>query len=124
MKIFEGKNFLVVEDDEMLREIIRDMFESRGAKVTEAINGVVAFTLVLANRYDVVVSDVRMPGGDGITLAKKISELTSHKPLMFICSGFNDLSAERAHELQILKVFEKPFEAEYLIKEIAARLHV
>jgi CheY-like chemotaxis protein len=119
MNLFEGKKFLVVEDDEMLREIFSDLFTSQGAHVSEANNGVVAFSLIQANQFDVVFSDVRMPGGDGITLTKNILELTGHKPLVFICSGYNELSAEQARGLQIVKVFDKPFNSSKLVKDIA-----
>jgi CheY-like chemotaxis protein len=122
LKILEGLNFLVVEDDEMLRHLLREIFEENGARVTEAKNGVIAFSLVQTNRFDVVLSDVRMPDGDGLTLAKRISELVGDKPAVFICSGFNDLTAESAQQLNILKVFEKPFEQKTMIDEIYRRL--
>lgn len=122
MKILEGLNFLVVEDDEMLRQVLREIFEQNGAHVTEAKNGVLAFSLVQTIRFDVVLSDVRMPGGDGLTLAKRISELVGDKPAVFICSGFSDLTAASAQQLNILKVFEKPFEQKAMIDEISRRL--
>lgn len=122
MSMLDGKKILVVDDDEMLRDAVADVFKFNGAEVTEAENGEIAFSLVQRNQYDVVFSDVRMPGGDGITLAKNISELPGDKPLMFIYSGFNDLTKEKAAELNILKVFEKPFEQKLMLKEICARL--
>lgn len=122
MKIFNGIKFLVVDDDELLREVLAEVLYSRGAEVTEAKNGDLAFTLVKKNHYDVVISDVRMPGGDGLTLAKNISELSGDKPLVFICSGFSDLSIDDAKKLNILKVFEKPFEHQILINEISSKL--
>ncbi|MBX9766836.1 MAG: response regulator [Bdellovibrionales bacterium] len=122
MSLFEGKKFLIVEDDDMLREVIADIFRSEGALVTEASNGVTAFSLVQRNSYDVVFSDVRMPGGDGIGLAKNILGLPGLKPLLFFCSGFNDLTPEKALELNVLVVFEKPFDRISLIEEVSAWL--
>lgn len=122
MKLLDGRRFLVVDDDEMLREVIRDILAFEGAQVTEAENGAVAFSLVQSIQFDVVVSDVRMPGGDGIALAKNISELQGKKPLVFICSGFNDLSPNQIRNFQIIKVFDKPFEPSKFLNEIAAKL--
>lgn len=119
MNLFLNLNFLVVDDDEMLREVVADIFKSEGAMVTEAANGHIAFALVKKNMFDVVFSDIRMPAGDGIELAKNISELPGQKPLVFVCSGFNDLNQDYANRLNILKVFEKPFENSDLIQEVS-----
>lgn len=122
MSLLFGKRFLIVDDDEMLREMIGDIFAGEGAVVTLAKNGVTAFALIESSQFDVVFSDIRMPGGDGIALVTKISQLPGPKPLVFICSGFNDLAPEKAQQLGILKVFEKPFDHNYLIAEISSWL--
>jgi CheY-like chemotaxis protein len=122
LKAFEGKKFLVVDDDEMLREVFNELFTAEGAQVTEAQNGIIAFSLVEKNKFDVVFSDIRMPGGDGIALATKISEMTGHKPLVFMCSGFNDLAPEKAKLLNVLKLFEKPFDPKTMINDISGWL--
>ena len=118
MNSFAGKKFLVVDDDEMLRELISDIFKGENAEVSEASNGKLAFSMIQNSKFDVVFSDVRMPGGDGIELAKNVFEMSAPKPLMFICSGFNDLTDKQAKDLGILKVFEKPFDHHELITEI------
>lgn len=122
MKAFSGRKVLVVDDDEMLREVLSDMFKGQGAEVQKAENGVDAFALVQKEHFDVVFSDVRMPGGDGITLAKQIAEHEGHKPLMFFCSGFNDVTREAALRYNVLKIYEKPFERKKVIEEIASHL--
>lgn len=122
MKLFSGIQILVVDDDDLLREVICDIFTSEGANVSEADNGTKALLMIQNQNYDVVVSDVRMPGGDGITLAKNISELSGAKPLVFICSGFNDLNTEKADQLNIQKIFEKPFDHKHMIAEVSQKL--
>jgi two-component system response regulator FlrC len=119
MNLFAGKKVLVVEDDEMLREMICDIFKSENAKVAEASNGAVALLMIQKDHFDVVLSDVRMPGGDGISLAENLFNRPQPKPLMFICSGFNDLSPEKAKALNVCKVFEKPFDHNVMLGEIS-----
>jgi DNA-binding LytR/AlgR family response regulator len=63
-----------------------------------------------------------MPGGDGVALAGKIASMTGEKPLVFICSGYNDLTPALVHEMEIRKVFEKPFNSEEFVSEIAQQL--
>jgi len=122
MNLFKGIKILVVDDDDLLREVMCDVFTSEGADVSEADNGATALTMIQNIKYDVVVSDVRMPGGDGITLAKNISELPGEKPLVFICSGFNDLNHEKADQLNIQKIFEEPFDHKLMIAEVSQKL--
>jgi len=122
MKLLEGFKVLVVDDDEMLREMIAYVFKRNGAHVLEAENGTTAFDLVQKNNFDVVFSDVRMPGGDGIELAENISKLSGKRPLVFICTGFSDLTPEKAKELSVSEIFEKPFDHSLMIEKIAVYL--
>lgn len=116
MGSLKDRKVLIVDDDEYLREAMRDIFNFTGCKIIEAENGTDAFSLVLREKPDLVVSDVRMPGGDGIELAKNIHAMTENRPKFIICSGYNDLTAKAATDLGILKMFEKPFDTEELVK--------
>ena len=122
MKFLTGIKILVVDDDEMIREMIGDIFREENADVTEAENGKLAFSLIEKNQYDVVFSDVRMPGGDGISLAKNISDLSGRRPLVFVCTGFSDLTPEKAKECSISEIFEKPFDHKEMIQTIYRHL--
>ncbi len=122
MKPFVGRKVLVVDDDDMLREVLYDMFKNQGAEVQKAENGVVAFALIQKEHFDVVFTDVRMPGGDGITLAKQIAESEGSKPLVFFCSGFNDVTREAAKLYNVIKIYDKPFERKKVLEEIATHL--
>ena len=61
-------SILVVDDEEQLRRSLVRFFEFRGYAVIEADGGKKAFELVRSNPIAVVVSDIRMAGGDGIEL--------------------------------------------------------
>ena len=118
MKKLKDIKVLIVDDDEMMREVLASLLADEGALTLEAENGTRAFKIVQESKFDIVLSDVRMPGGDGITLAKNISRMKENRPLVFICSGFNDLSKETIQLYGIVKVFEKPFDHRSLINEI------
>ena len=119
-KLLQGKIILLADDEEMLRECINDLFTSRGATVIEAKNGVQAFELLKKNRVDIVFSDVRMPGGDGITLIRQIHNSLHYKPAVFLCTGFMDITIEEAIALGVLRVFQKPFSSDEIIQVVAA----
>lgn len=106
----------------MLREILCEIFTEQGACVYEASNGAIAYSYIMRHKLDVIISDAQMPGVDGLTLAKKITEFRPPRPLMFICSGYDDISQEMQKELAIVKVFEKPFNHKQILEDIYSEL--
>ena len=119
--LLKNKRILIVEDDEMMRETLAELVSECGAVVTTASNGNSAFELVKSNSFDAVVTDVRMPDGDGITLVQNIKTLAI-RPLVFVCSGFNDLTVADYSRLNISAVFEKPYNFGALVNSIVTEL--
>ncbi len=119
--LLKNKKVLIVEDDEMMRETLAELISECGAVVTTASNGNSAFDLVKINSFDAVITDVRMPHGDGITLAQNIKTLAI-RPLVFVCSGFNDLTVADYNRLNISAVFEKPYNFSMLANAVVTEL--
>ena len=115
-----GKIILVAEDDRDLREIIADILRLHGARVLEAENGQAALKQFGENEVDLIVSDIRMPNGDGLAFLKGVREATSQstKPFLFL-SGYSDLTPARAIELGAQGLFAKPFDVSDLVAKIA-----
>ncbi|WGL59672.1 response regulator [Pigmentibacter sp. JX0631] len=112
-------NILIVDDDELMREVLSELITLKTkAKIFEADNGKDAFKIVQNEKIHCVISDVKMPKGDGISLAKDLLTLKKEKPILFICSGQNELDSSKEKELNIKKIFEKPFEMEDILKEL------
>jgi DNA-binding response OmpR family regulator len=65
-----GLTVLVVEDDTDSRELLRDVLQSRGATVLEAAEVLTAQEWIRTARVDVVVTDLALPGRDGVSLLK------------------------------------------------------
>lgn len=119
---FKDVKVLIVDDEEYLREILLEAFTLYGADVSLANSGHEALQKNSENDYDIVISDLRMPNGDGITLFSGINKMNKPLPLLFACSAFNDLTAENMKKLHVLKVFNKPFEIEGMLKCIYSYL--
>jgi DNA-binding response OmpR family regulator len=66
---------LVVDDDAAIRASLRDALTADEVHVSEAADGREALDLVLAGRVDVVLTDVRMPGVDGLELLRRVRAL-------------------------------------------------
>lgn len=118
MYSFENIKILVVDDEELLREILVETFTMCGAAVDSAKGGNEAFRKLQEKEYDILISDVRMPDGDGISLVTNLKTLNKPDLKVFICSAYNDMTAQKMQDLNILKVFNKPFDLEDLLKDI------
>lgn len=66
------KKVLVVEDDEVGRELVRMTLEREGYRVVTAEDGERGFEMVLAERPDLIVTDVAMPTADGVQLVRRV----------------------------------------------------
>ncbi len=82
---------LVAEDEEIMRVTVLDHLRSLGWTVDEAETGARALQLVKANRYEVVLSDIRMPGMDGATLLGEVKKLSPRtEVVMMTAYGSSD----------------------------------
>src|SRR5262245_62156289 len=86
-------NVLVVDDEPDLREMVSFEFELKGHQVHSAENGSAAFDVFQKNPIDIVITDVRMPGGDGPELLDKVKSKNPAVPVIFI-TGFSDITLE------------------------------
>jgi len=113
-----GKSVLVVDDEPTIRGFVRRVLESEGFQVIEAVDGLDAMLKLreLAGNIDALVSDVKMPRMDGISLANTVQELYPKLPILLM-SGF----VEKAAFGKPL-IIPKPFTAQTLIAAIRALL--
>jgi CheY-like chemotaxis protein len=84
---------LVVEDDEVARELMRRALERQGYQVTTAEDGIDGYELALAERPDLIVTDIRMPAADGAHLVRRVRdtpELTATPILVTTAYGTGD----------------------------------
>lgn len=122
--MFKGKKVLVVDDEPDLREILRDEFVLGGADVMEAANGLDALKIMEAEDFDLLVSDIRMPGGDGFSLAKAVKAKNPHRPAVVLITGFADVSEQEAKAVGVEAYYQKPFSLELFRQNVQRILSV
>lgn len=122
MESFKGKRILIADDEDLIREILKEMFEFEGAKVLEASSGRKALELLRKNPVDIVITDVRMPDGDGIGLAKSISLEIKNPPKIFFFTGYSDVNLEDVSKYGVLDIISKPVLGKSLTDRILERL--
>jgi DNA-binding response OmpR family regulator len=75
---------LLAEDDDYLREFVKDALEEENYVVTSCANGQEAINVFDKNKFDICLLDIMMPIKDGFTVAKKIRQQTDVIPIIFI----------------------------------------
>ena len=75
---------LLAEDDDHLRELVKDALEDEDYQVTDCINGQEAIDSFDKNKFDICLLDIMMPVKDGFTVAKKIRQQSDVIPILFI----------------------------------------
>ena len=102
---------LVVDDEPDIVEIIAFSFKHAGyTNVHTSCSGNQAAALARTLPLDIVVTDVRMPDGDGLSLLAELKKMYAHPPLVVFLTAFADLTAEEAHRLGALGLLSKPFD--------------
>ncbi len=117
----ENTRIMLVDDDEDFRDILARSFQRLGYQVLTASGGNDALEMIKAQPIDVIISDVRMPGGDGVQLLDRVKELRPETPIILLMSGFTDLTTEEAYNKGAEALFSKPFDKK-VIQETIERL--
>ena len=71
------KKILVIENDDEMRELMRTTLEQDGYEVATASDGVRGYDMALFIKPDVIVTDIRLPGADGIHVVRRVRDTTS-----------------------------------------------
>jgi DNA-binding NtrC family response regulator len=110
----------LIEDDPAglmaLGEVLRTHFS--GAAVDTAANAESALLLIAATEYDAIISDIKMPGMDGVTLLKEIKGYRPETPVLLV-TGHSNLDIEdHALRLGVFAFIEKPINIEHFVATV------
>jgi two-component system chemotaxis response regulator CheY len=106
---------LVIDDEDFIRDLYRDLFESKGMTVFSAPNGDEGLKVfqTLAHKPDIVIMDHRMPGKDGIETTKEMLRLDPSVPIIF--SSADESVRDQALEAGAVSFWAKPFPVGMLV---------
>jgi signal transduction histidine kinase/CheY-like chemotaxis protein/uncharacterized membrane protein len=108
--------FLVVDDEEAVRELLRDILEKQGHEVTIAANGREALALFAESHYAAVLMDVGLPGMSGWELARAIRERNERIPLAIITGWGEAVGSNAQRAAGVDWVVAKPFTVEQITR--------
>lgn len=115
---------MIIEDDEEMRSLMKDFFEEEGFETDSASNGVDGLRILSKDHFDLVITDIRMPGLTGLDILPRIRRLKPETPIIVITAyGSNDVR-RRSLERGATTYLEKPIHLSKLrtvIREMVLR---
>ena len=112
-------HILLAEDDESLRKFLAQALVRAGHEVTDFGDGSEAWECLKAvAAFDLLLTDIVMPGMDGIELAKRAAEMNAALKIMFI-TGFAAVALHPSSQApKQAKVLSKPFHLREIVAEV------
>ena len=114
-----SKKILVIEDDDVARELVRMALEKRGYEVTVAEDGVSGYDTALFLKPDLIVTDIRMPAADGIHVVRRVRDTASleNTPIL-VTTAFGTGSATFSLQLGANAYEPKPMNPESFLSTV------
>jgi DNA-binding NtrC family response regulator len=108
-RMLDRGRVLLVDDERMLRRVLRRGLAQAGFEVVEACDGRAALELLRRERFDLVVSDVQMPVMDGLELLEALPTVQSDVPVVLMSGSLDLRENDDARHLGAFDFLKKPF---------------
>ena len=118
-------SILIIDDNEELRDTLVMLLEDEGYATLVAADGASGVRIFAAARPDLVITDVLMPGADGIETIREVRALDPDARIIAMSGGAvigNAYYLRMAKVLGAMAVLAKPFEVEELVRAVASCL--
>ncbi|PSL45821.1 two-component system response regulator (stage 0 sporulation protein F) [Salsuginibacillus halophilus] len=116
------KTVMIVDDQEGIRMLLREVLQEDGLNVCEAANGEQALATAEQAEPDLLLLDMKIPGMDGLEVLEHLRSRSFHMPVIMM-TAYEELNMrERAGELGVLNYFSKPFDIEEVRREVWQQL--
>jgi excisionase family DNA binding protein len=113
---------LVVDDEQAVRDLLAKTLETADYEVDTAPDGATAIEYLKANGYDLLVTDLRMPGMDGLSVIREGRRKSADMPVIVITGYSSEASAIEAINLGVSGYLTKPFRLPRVLQAAARAL--
>jgi len=111
------KRILLVEDTDIIRDVLTGFLESEGYRIDEAQDGIEAMEKLEQGPFDAVITDIKMPRMDGISLLKEVRKFHPGTDVIII-TGYNNRSPQASLGLGAKAFIPKSCDVETFINRI------
>jgi len=112
---FPNARVLIIEDDEETRSLLKDFFAEEGFETDSISNGYDAFGIITKKPFDLVVTDIRMPGLTGLDILPRIKKIQPEVAIIVITAFGTEEVPRKAFERGANACLEKPIHFQELI---------
>ena len=113
---------LVVEDDKELNRTVCSFLNHSGYEACGCLNAIDAYDALAENMFDLIISDIMMPGIDGFEFAGNVRELNEDIPILFMTARDDIASKQRGFRIGVDDYMVKPIDLDELFLRIGALL--
>jgi CheY-like chemotaxis protein len=114
-----GETVLVVEDEPVVRSVVLELLEEQGYRTLEAVDGPSGLHLLGRNdRIDLLVTDVGLPGMNGLELGDQARELRPELKILFITGYADNVAMARGFLKPGMDMMTKPFDGEKFLQRV------
>ena len=113
---------LVVEDDRELNRTVCAFLNASGYQATGCLDANAAYDAMYATLFDLIVSDIMMPGIDGFEFAKTVRRLNENIPILFMTARDDFAAKQRGFRIGVDDYMVKPIDLDELFLRIGALL--
>ncbi len=113
---------LVVEDDRELNRTVCSFLNRSGYEAVGCLNATDGYNALYDDIFDLIVSDIMMPGIDGFEFAKNVRELNENIPILFMTARDDFASKQRGFRIGVDDYMVKPIDLDELFLRIGALL--
>ncbi len=119
-----SRKILVVDDDKSILQFLVTLLRGNGYDVITALDGVGAVTRAHKDRPDLILLDIMMPAGDGLSVCDKLqmSTHTNHIPIIVLTASEQPDIETKARQAHARCLIKKPFDVDDLMARVAQAL--
>ena len=111
----KGLKVFIVDDEPLMRLSMRDALEGLGCEVTAAATGTEGLAILSTRQFDIVITDLRLPGADGLAILKESKERCPTTEVILITAHGSVDTAVGAITLGAYDYITKPFQMDELL---------
>ena len=123
VSLLKGKKILLVEDNDMNREILHSLLEISELEIADAYDGSMAVELHKKNSYEMILMDIQMPIMDGYEATKIIREIDSTIPIIALSANAMKEDIEKSKQMGMNEHLNKPIDIEKLYETLLKYLY-
>jgi len=116
--MYKFKGILIIDDETELAEGLQELLSAKFDNVEYVDNSTEALKHLADNQYELIISDYKMPGLDGLALARKLRAEGNLTPIVWISGHCDKEMALKGIRLGVEDIVEKPFTIENLAQSI------